>query len=114
MQVNDFLEKIKKQPNEIEFSDVIALIDNNYHFSETEFQNGAQLNLAGQNSGSCKIFSFANLHNLDERHTLACFGRYYREDVLSHPQASDHQNIRQFMISGWQGIKFSDQALTEK
>lgn len=114
MQLNDFLEKIKKQPSDIEFSDVIALIEKNYQFSEAEFQNGAHLNLAGQNSGSCKIFSFANLHNLDEQQTLACFGRYYREDVLQHPQATDHQNIRQFMISGWRGIRFSGQALTEK
>ncbi|WP_083761723.1 HopJ type III effector protein [Psychromonas ingrahamii] len=45
---------------------------------------------------------------------LACFGHYYREDVLKHPQAKDHQNIRQFMISGWQGIDFSSQALYNK
>jgi len=111
MSVAQFLEKIKNQPQEIEFADVIALIEKNYHFTETEFYNGTHLNLAGQNSGSCKIFSFSKLQNLDEQQTLACFGRYYREDVLKHPQAVDHQNIRQFMISGWQGILFSAQAL---
>ena len=114
MQINDFLEKIKQQPEQIEFSDVIALIEKNYQFSDTQFQNGLQLNLAGQNAGSCKIFSFANLHHLDALQTLACFGRYYRQDVLNHPKASDHQNIRQFMISGWPGVQFSGQALTKK
>jgi len=114
MQLDDFLGKIKKQPNEIEFSNVIALIEKNDQFSETQFQNGLQLNSASQNAGSCKIFSFANLHHLDALQTLACFGCYYRQDVLNHPQASDHQNIRQFMISGWPGIQFSGQALTKK
>ena len=57
----------------------------------------------GENSGSCKIFAFAQLHHLDEASTLACFGAYYRDDVLKHPQGSDHQNIRQFINTGWQG-----------
>ncbi|MGL5142536.1 MAG: HopJ type III effector protein, partial [Acinetobacter baumannii] len=27
---------------------------------------------------------------------------------------TDHQNIRQFMQNGWDGVKFEGQALTEK
>ncbi|MFT5557724.1 MAG: hypothetical protein ACI892_000065 [Marinobacter maritimus] len=111
MLMNEFLEKIKSQPQEIVFSDVLDLIEKYYNFTETAFKNGPHLNLAGQNSGSCKIFSFAKLHDLNTLQTLACFGDYYREDVLKHPQAKNHQNIRQFMISGWQGIDFSSQAL---
>lgn len=114
MLVDEFLEKIKIQSQGIAFSDVIDLIEKNYNFTETAFKNGPHFNLAGQNSGSCKIFSFAKLQNLNTPQTLACFGHYYREDVLKHPQATDHQNIRQFMISGWQGIDFSSQALYKK
>lgn len=114
MLVDEFLEKIKSQPQEIVFSDLLELIEKNYNFTETAFNNGPHLNLAGQNSGSCKIFSFAKLHHLNTQQTLSCFGDYYREDVLKHPQAKDHQNIRQFMISGWAGIDFSSQALELK
>ncbi|MCV5745695.1 HopJ type III effector protein [Escherichia coli] len=54
------------------------------------------------------------LNNLDKEATLACFGRFYREDVLQHPENSDHQNIRNFMVTGWEGIKFEASALTAK
>lgn len=114
MLVNRFLDKLANSPQSIEFAETMAVIDENYQFTETAFVNGEQVNAAGQNSGSCKLFSFARLHNLDKAETLACFGAYYRDDVLKNPQASDHQNIRQFMIHGWQGVKFSGQALTEK
>ncbi|MGU3844869.1 HopJ type III effector protein, partial [Vibrio diabolicus] len=41
-------------------------------------------------------------------------GRFYREDVLLHPENSDHQNIRNFMVTGWDGIRFEAPALTAK
>ena len=47
------------------------------------------------------------LHNLSKAQTLACFGDYYRVDVLQHPQKNDHANIRQFMLSGPGGIQFT-------
>ena len=114
MLVTTFLDKLSAAPQSIEFTDTMAVIEANYQFTETEFTNGEQVNAAGENSGSCKLFAFAQLHNLDKAETLACFGAYYRDDVLKHPQGCDHQNIRQFMINGWQDIKFSGQVLTEK
>ncbi|MFT6987159.1 MAG: hypothetical protein ACJAT7_003012 [Psychromonas sp.] len=114
MLIDAFLKKLSAAPQSIEFTDTMALIDENYCFTETAFNNGLQINAAGMNSGSCKLFSFAQLQNLNESQTLACFGRYYREDVLKNPDADDHQNIRQFMVNGWPGIKFSGQALTKK
>ena len=51
--------------------------------------------------------AFAQLHELDAARTLACFGRYYREDVLRHPDGSDHANIRTFMRHGPAGIRFA-------
>lgn len=114
MLLSTFLDKLSVTPQAIEFTDTMAVIEANYQFIETEFVNGKQLNTAGDNSGSCRLFAFAQLHNLDKSQTLACFGAYYRDDVLKHPHGSDHQNIRQFMSNGWQGIKFSGEALTEK
>lgn len=114
MSTNAFLEKLSADPHQIEFTDTMAFIEENYHFTETAFNNGLQINEAGKNSGSCKLFSFAQLHNLNEAQTLACFGRYYREEVLNNPDGSDHQNIRQFMINGWQGVEFSGPALIKK
>jgi hypothetical protein len=111
MQIQDFLYKLNTSPTSIQFSDTIATIDANYQFIPTRFRNGEQINEAGQNSGSCKLFSFAQLQGLDSAQTLACFGDYYRVDVLQHPNAEDHQNIRNFMKYGWQGIHFAGQAL---
>jgi hypothetical protein len=42
---------------------------------------------------------------------LACFGSYYRKDVLENPNGTDHQNIRNFMNRGWEGISFEKEAL---
>ena len=114
MLLSDFLTKLKTQPETIEFTDTMAVIEANYAFSEIAFTNGQQSNAAGENSGSCKIFSFAQLNGLTEQQTLACFGIYYRNDVLGNPDASDHQNIRQFMINGWSGISFDSAPLVSK
>lgn len=114
MTLEQFLTKLNVQPEQVEFTDTMAAIEANYDFSEAAFTNGEQRNASGENSGSCKIFSFAQLNALSEAQTLACFGAYYREDVLAHPDASDHQNIRQFMINGWSGINFSAEALSIK
>ncbi len=114
MSLEQFFTALKQEPETIQFSDTIAAIDTHYQFTPTRFKNGSLINEAGQNSGSCKIFSFAKLHNLPEEQTLACFGDYYRIDVLQHPEATDHQNIRNFMQSGWSGIQFDNDALNEK
>jgi len=114
MLISTFLELLVTTPDSVDFSDTMAVIDANYQFTETAFMNGAQQNAAGQNNGSCKIFAFALLHNLTPAQALACFGTYYRHDVLQHPSADDHQNIRQFMVNGWQGVNFNGVALTVK
>ena len=118
MRLNIFVEKIKNQPARLEFEDVMALIDAHYTYTETAFSNGVEgdrlENGAGENAGSCRIFAFAQLLGLNEQETLACFGRYYRDDVLAHPEGSDHGNIRTFMRHGWQGICFEKSALEAK
>lgn len=96
-----------------QFSDVLAYIEQHYHYTPTAFKNGSQYNQAGQNEGSAKIFAFAQLHQLTESQTLSLFAEHYA-GVLADPNGSEHQNIRQFMQHGWQGIEFSGQALQPK
>ena len=114
MSITSFLEKLKQTPNSITFPETIALIEENYDFTPTAFDNGAQHNEAGQNSGSCKLFAFAQLQNLSQAETLACFGAYYFEEVLGDPEGTNHQNIRKKKKNGWDGIKFEGNALALK
>jgi len=106
MNLETFLYTLNTKPETIDFTDTIAVIDAMYTFTPTPFKNGDMLNAADQNNGSCKLFAFAQLQNLTEQQTLACFGHYYRDDVLKNPDGDDHQNIRHFMKTGWAGIKF--------
>ena len=108
------LEQLEKSPEKIIFKDVIAYIDENYDFAPTKFTNGNTINEANQNNGSCKVFSFAQLKNLSKEQTLSLFGEFYREDVLNNPDGTDHQNIRNFMKFGWDGISFDGEALKKK
>ncbi|MCL9809482.1 HopJ type III effector protein [Flavobacterium luminosum] len=95
------------------FQEIIAHIDENYEFTPTAFKNGNQYNQAGENNGSCKVFSYAKMHNLSKEDTLLLFGQYY-QDVLNTPEGTDHQNIRNFMVYGWEGITFEGEALKSK
>jgi len=115
MTVDELIEKINTDPANIDFTEVINTIETTCRYTPTRFHNGsgskAVTSEAGTNEGSCKIFAFGRLHNLDEQQTLACFGKYYREDVLGHPEGVDHANIRNFMLYGWAGIEFEGEAL---
>ena len=114
MNLESFLEKLKQTPEAITFAETIAVIEANYDFTPTAFENGLQHNAAGENSGSCKLFSFAEIQNLSEAATLSCFGAYYYEEVLGDPEGTNHQNIRNFIKTGWDGIAFYGSALVLK
>lgn len=114
MELNAFLTKLQQNPQQIEFNDTMAVIESNYTFTPIAFTNGNTENEANQNNGSCKIFAFGLLNDLSVEQTLACFGSYYRDDVLGSPDGDDHQNIRNFIVSGWDDIKFNGAALTLK
>ena len=101
-------------PETIAFQDVMAVISNHYDYTPSAFTNGDVTNAAETNEGSCKIFAFAQLNKLDKKSTLALFGEFYRNDVLLHPEGTDHANIRNFMRHGWDGVNFAQQAITEK
>lgn len=114
MTITAFLEKLNQTPEAITFAETIAVIEAHYDFAPTAFENGLQHNFAGENSGSCKLLAFAEIHNLSEAATLACFGAYYFEEVLGDPEGTNHQNIRNFMKTGWDGIAFYGSALALK
>ena len=114
MQLEFFLNRLDTEPESIEFPDVIALINSLYTYLPTGFRNHNIYNEAGQNTGSCKLFAFARLHELDKAQTLALFGAYYRADVLRTPDGTSHPNIRQFMETGWDGIEFDGVPLRAK
>ncbi len=114
MTLNDFLARLKAQPESIEFAQTMQVIEDNYEFHPTAFSNDSNHNEKGTNEGSCKIFAFAALNDLNAMQTLNCFGKYYREDVLKHPDHDDHGNIRQFMKTGIQAIKFESEPLVKK
>ncbi|MEZ9565233.1 HopJ type III effector protein [Vibrio artabrorum] len=111
MELKTFLEALKKAPENVEFEDTMQVIDAYYDFFESQFRNGDVVNAAGQNNGSCKIFAFGLEQGFSEQQTLACFGQFYRNDVLGFPDNTDHQNIRNFMTHGWGGVAFSQPAL---
>lgn len=114
MNILKYLEKIKQNPENLEFSELMEVIDLEYNYTPSAFENGSLENLVNENAGSCKLFYFAQLHGLSTDQTLACFGSYYREDVLKNPEGDDHQNIRNFIKTGWNGIEFSQTVLLEK
>lgn len=114
MNIESFKNKLKESPKQIDFSETMNVVDENYNFTPTAFKNGTLENAEGQNSGSCKLFAFAKSQNLSKEDTLACFGQYYFDDVLKDPNGSGHQNIRNFMNTGFEGLSFEGEPLAEK
>ncbi|MFW5442808.1 MAG: HopJ type III effector protein [Methylococcaceae bacterium] len=117
MSLTTFLQKINNN-EKISFDEAMSVITENYIYEPTDFSNGLAekklINTAGSNERSCKIFAFANINQLNRQQTLSLFGDYYQKDVLEDPAGSGHQNIRNFMQFGWDGISFTKQALTAK
>lgn len=111
--LDDFFIQLSTEPNSISFAQTISVIDQHYSFTPVAFQNGEQQNNAGENSGSCKILAFGLLHQLSAPQTLQLFGEYYRQ-VMDTPTGTDHQNIRNFLRTGWAGVSFNAPALQLK
>lgn len=109
---NKLIEQLNRSP--VDFNIVMQAIESEYNFTPSWFKNGRVVNPENTNNGSCKIFSFGQLNGLSKQATLHAFGRFYTEDVLKHPENKDHQNIRNFMDFGWEGIHFEKTALAIK
>lgn len=111
MTLNDLIELLNSDRAELTFKQVLEVIQVHYEYTPTTFKNGQVINLAGTNEGSCKVFAFAKLHGLSQAQTLRCFAEHYQA-VLTHPEAQDHANIRNFMQTGWSGIEFEAMPLS--
>jgi hypothetical protein len=110
-QIQTLITDLKQQSTP--FSGVIQFIETYYNHQPTAFKNGDAYNEATQNQGSAKVFAFAQLNNLNSADTLYLFAEHYQA-VLANPEGTDHQNIRQFMKNGWEGINFEGEALSLK
>ena len=115
MTPDQLIKLIKTTPDAVSFEQVINTIQQHFIYTPTRFRIGNDddmiTNDAGVNEGSCKIFAFAKLLGLNKTQTLACFGDYYRHDVLVHPDANDHPNIRAFIKYSNEGVQFDNLAL---
>jgi hypothetical protein len=109
-----FNANIEMSSDDLMFEDVIEMIDTHYESQLLEFKNGDVLNRQGENEGSGKVLSYAALSGMDKDATLKLWGQHYRQ-VLADKDGDSHQNIRNFMKYGWEGVPFENGiALTRK
>eukprot|EP00531_Pseudo-nitzschia_arenysensis_P011447 CAMPEP_0116132966 /NCGR_PEP_ID=MMETSP0329-20121206/9846_1 /TAXON_ID=697910 /ORGANISM="Pseudo-nitzschia arenysensis, Strain B593" /LENGTH=211 /DNA_ID=CAMNT_0003627549 /DNA_START=44 /DNA_END=679 /DNA_ORIENTATION=+ len=109
-----FNANVEMSADDLTFEEVMEVIDENFETGLIEFKNGDILNKQGENEGSAKVLSYAALSDFDKETTLKLWGQYYRE-VLADPDGDSHQNIRNFMKYGWDGVPFENGiALTSK
>ena len=59
-----------------------------------------------------KVF-WLYLQKLQKEEALFCFGEHYK-NVLEDENGTSHQNIRNFMKSGFEGLSFDGEALVLK
>lgn len=109
--IEQLLTQIRQQPESLQLEELLACIDRHYSYTPRAFFNGPLHNDAGANTLSCKLFAFGLLHQLTEQEVLACFAHHYFQTVLRDPHGQGHQNIRQFMQTGWAGIRFDAEVL---
>ena len=114
MNIELFKNKLKEFPNQIEFTETMNVVERYYEFTPTAFKNGVLNNTLDENLGSCKLFAFAKEQGFTKEETLACFGEFYFEDVINNPNGDGHQNIRNFMNTGFEGLLFDGEPLTKK
>ena len=113
MTIREFKTKLKTTPTAISFKETMQVIEDHYNFNPTVFTNGDTINNAGENNGSCKLFAFAMHQEFTKEETLLCFGEHY-QSVLEDKNGTSHQNIRNFMQTGFKSLSFENEALTLK
>lgn len=113
MTLQELLGKVYANDPTLAFNDVLDCIDEHFIFTPTPFVNGKLSNSAEQNQGSCKVLAFAHQAGLHPEQALLLFAEHFRA-VKQNPNGDDHQNIRNFMASGWQGLSFAGKPLVKK
>jgi len=111
MKTEELIERSKR--GQLRFQEVLDHIALNYEYRPAAFQNGSLKNSEAENQGSAKLFYFARLNHLTEEDTLRLFAEHY-QNVLDNPAGEGHQNIRQFMVNGWDGAVFEQDVLISK
>lgn len=107
-----YLEELRSGA-QMDFDELMVLIDENFNYTPASFINGDLQNSVNENQGSAKLFCFGAIHQLTQLEVLHCFGEHY-QSVLNNPQGDSHQNIRNFIIYGWEGLKFDSPVLIKK
>ena len=113
MTIQEFKTKLKSNLSAVIFAETMQVIEDYYTFNPTAFTNGDIINNAGENNGSCKLFAFAMHQEFTKEETLLCFGEHY-QTVLEDKNGTSHQNIRNFIQTGFKGLSFENEALTLK
>lgn len=113
MTIQQFKTKLEASPTTITFAETMQVIEDSYNFTPTSFTNGELKNNVGENTGSCKVFALAKHQKLTKQATLFCFGEHY-QNVLEDDKGSSHQNIRNFMKTGFEGLSFESEAISLK
>ncbi|MDM1294651.1 HopJ type III effector protein [Sphingobacterium sp. N143] len=103
----------KSASGQLQFQEVLDHIAAHYDYHPTTFQNGSLQNSKEENQGSAKLLYFAQLNQLSKEDTLRLFAEHY-QNVLDNPTGEGHQNIRQFMANGWDGVAFEQAVLNLK
>ncbi len=87
------------------FDSSLLEIVTTFDISPVPFVNGPIKNKRGKNAKSAAIFAYGLKMGLSAEDTLKLFGGIYQA-VLNNPEGGNHENIRQFMLTGWNGLKF--------
>ena len=87
-------------------------------------EDWVRINTSGNISGKCgtmkkgkattRCLPKKKAQSLTKEEALACFGAFYFEEVLNDPTGTGHQNIRNFMNHGFDGLAINGTALSEK
>jgi hypothetical protein len=91
----------------------MQVIEGNYNFTPTRFANRELKNNVGENMGSCKLFAFTKHQKFTKQATLFCYAAYYQY-VLKDAYGSSHQNIKNFIKTGFEGLSFKNEAISLK
>ncbi|MBA5792573.1 HopJ type III effector protein [Flavobacterium sp. xlx-214] len=102
-----------KSLHQLPFKEILNFIEEKYQYTPSAFKNGDLINGEDENQGSAKVLYFAQMNTISKEDTLLLFAEHYQA-VLEDVNGSSHQNIRNFMQYGWEGVAFENIVLLKK
>jgi hypothetical protein len=86
----------------------MAVIEDHYNFNQQLLRTVYNTMLPEKTQDLVNYFALCGTSGTNSEGTLFALA-YYFEDVLGNPNGTDHhQNIRNFMKTGWDGIAFTE------